>query len=191
MQTMIQFRCYYCHRIHKVNERAAGRRGRCVCGKRLLVPEASGPGAGAGDLPLASPAVEDGSPASAPPSDAADLVLTTALPPIPGSSREMGAFAPRAPRPGPRSPRDSSREPAVRGVVEKKGFSNMSGRIFIALATIVLAAFIFHVGFTGLDSPSQVDPNYLTLPRDFWSSALVALCFGLLWEGICRLRNAE
>lgn len=191
MQTMIQFRCYYCHRIHKVDERAAGKRGRCVCGKRLLVPEASVPGAGAGDLPLASPAVEDASPAGAPSSEAADLVLTTALPPITGSSGEGGAYAPRAPRHGPRSPREAPGEPAVRSVQEKKGYSPMSGKIFIALATLVLAAFIFHVGFTGLDSPSQVDPNYLTLPRDFWSSALVALCFGLLWEGISRLRTVD
>ena len=67
----------------------------------------------------------------------------------------------------------------------------MSGKIFIALAPLVLAAFIFHVGFTGLDSPSQVDPNYLSLPRDFWSTALVALCLGLILEGISRMRSVD
>lgn len=37
----IRFRCYHCGRVHAVGAEAAGKRGRCLCGKLMLVPAVS------------------------------------------------------------------------------------------------------------------------------------------------------
>ncbi|MBI4604039.1 MAG: hypothetical protein HY721_18945, partial [Planctomycetes bacterium] len=62
MLTTIRFRCYYCHRVHEVGSAAAGKRGRCACGKLMMVPPGAPEGAGAGDgsLPFARPSEGQG-----------------------------------------------------------------------------------------------------------------------------------
>ena len=59
MELKIRFRCYYCDRTHTVDASAAGKKGRCPCGKLMIVPELPGPAAPSGeddgDLQVALP----------------------------------------------------------------------------------------------------------------------------------------
>ena len=74
--------------------------------------------------------------------------------------------------------------------------SLMSATIYVILSLLALAAWVFHQFFTG-DAPISGirlwhgDPNYLTLPAAFWSTALFALFLALALEGLHRARAAR
>jgi hypothetical protein len=140
MPVTIRFRCYYCHRVHTVDETAAGKRGRCTCGKLMLVPAAGRGGALDGDdapdtLPVAvPPAVElavDGDGLQG----TADLPLTRdparpesgraalARGPTPGISAGVGvvALAASTPAPAPAPRAASERSAAAAGLTSADG----------------------------------------------------------------------
>ena len=165
MSTM-RFRCYYCHRIHTVDDKAVGKRGCCVCGKLMLVPTPGpcqdGNGRGEANLPLA-------------------------LPPEAWPAQKSRA-APRASPPPVPLPLEAQKLPA------RKGEHDMLWIVEIVLSLVVLAAWLLHQFHTLLPQGSAVhgwvgEGNHLALPAPFWGTTLVTLFAVLLVDGICRLRR--
>jgi hypothetical protein len=201
MPAALRFRCYHCHRVHTVDEAAVGRKGRCVCGKLMVVPAPLDPaaaGEGYRALPLAMPPLGG--------EGRSEVVLSgtgaTAPPPVPppahGGDGGSGRTAPPSRGGGgiraALEETTAARPPPV--AARKKGPSRMSGTIYVILSLFALAGWVLHQFFTGESPPGGVklvptDPNYLTLPAAFWSTVLFALFLALALEGIHRVRAAE
>jgi len=197
--TTVRFRCYFCHRIHSVPEGAAGKRGRCVCGKLMLVPSVmAGEGAPSKSIPLALPPAvpppggeEDAAdidfaqktaPASAAP--AADEPSTTRLPPVEVTR----------PLPFRRGPVEIEAVAASRRE-SAKGGSRLLGSIYIVLSLVALGAWVLHQFFSGTHPIEgkllwASDPNFIGLPAAFWSTVFLSLAIALLLEGVYRIRRA-
>lgn len=200
---VIRFRCYHCRRAHAVKAEAAGKRGRCACGKLMLVP--SHP-AGAlledeGDLPFAAPVLEESKSkadvrASVVAAGSAGAVAAcsarsrcTGPPATPGTS---GATRAEVPRGGFEEVHGDLSIPGAVGPL-KKGGSVMLCVQEILLSLIVLAAWAvyqFPRFFGELFGAVLVEnPNVLSLPKSFWSTALLVLGLVLLADGIARCRR--
>ena len=197
---VIRFRCYHCQRAHVVKAEAAGKRGRCACGKLMLVPgrPANAPLEGEVDLPLAAPVLED----------ARTKAEVLASVPVPGSPAVLAAGSARSERAGfpvgSGSSGAASAE-ALRGRLEEvHGALGSPGTVEpsrkdkpamlciqeILLSLIVLAAWAVYQfpGFFGeFCSAALVEnPNILSLPKSFWSTVLLVLGLVLLVDGIAR-----
>lgn len=199
MTDALRFRCYYCHRIHTVSEEAAGKRGRCVCGKLMLVPAvmadvaASSQGIPLALPPAVSPADGEG--------EVADLELdagSRAQPPASSSPRgQEPATGTRRLETTRVLPKETLwMERAGRPEAARKGGNPVLGSVYIILSLVALAAWALHQFFSG-SSPAMgrllwaTDPNFAGLPAAFWSTVLLSLAIALFLEGVHRVRRRE
>jgi hypothetical protein len=196
MSTM-RFRCYHCHRVHAVEEGAVGRKGRCNCGKMMVVP------AGAGDVSL-------------PPER---LPLALALPDESGDGQEAPPIAPPAARAAP--PRGTAAgfggaAPLLgldRGAglhddlldePETKKGSPLMVKLYFVLAALVGLAWLAHTSpwmYLGFEHEALRRPlpehlgavehtHYFLHERAFWSAILAGLAIALAGEAFLRRRRA-
>ena len=197
MTDTLRFRCYYCHRIHTVSGDAAGKRGRCVCGKLMLVPSVMADvAASPQSIPLALP------PAVSPPEgEVADLELDArpeAQPPASSSPRgQEPATGTRRLEATRVLPKETVwMERAGRPEAARKGGNPVLGSMYIILSLVALAAWVLHQFFSG-SSPAMgrllwaADPNFAGLPAAFWSTVFLSLAIALFLEGVHRVRRRE
>lgn len=180
MASQIRFRCYYCHRVHTVDATAAGKKGRCPCGKLMVVPrpqagegppeppdvlpQATAPEAGDADVPGVD--IDARSASMAPPTVPERKVAEPVVSPsgMGAPSRQDRAWA-------------STEEPARAG----------GGVLRILAALPVLAVGVAHTFHEHLDLSLPAGPDYLGLPAVLWSTLLFSLGGLLLFEGILRV----
>ncbi len=168
--TRIRFRCYHCGRVHVLDASAAGKRGRCLCGKVMFVPSVED--CDGETVPVACPIPErpegetvsnDQEPGPRIPS-AGRLAL--------GALEVLGSFAVLG--------------TADQGSKSKRGAVNTDSAIDLVPLALQLGATYVARGFSGLP-----DPNYLSLPADFWATLLFTLGALLLVDGRNRLRGPK
>lgn len=161
MELKVRFRCYYCDRTHTVDASAAGKKGRCPCGKLMIVPEPPGP---------ASPSGSD------------DEDLPVALPPPPEEPSSLSAGVLSS------LERQVDGDPA-RG--RGGGGASIAGGVAeIVLAAPPLAAGLgFLLRDTGFvrNLVSVPSPALLGLPGPLWITLLFALAGVLIVDGIGRI----
>jgi len=209
MEAQVRFRCYYCHRLHTVDSTAAGKKGRCVCGKLMVVPAPPPTGAARGadtaPPPTAPPAGMEGTDG---PRGKAD---ETAAVPLMFRSDWEDAAEPKdgSPASPPRGPwgagggagavhrggvHRGAAEAFTVGGPEDSGSSAPSlvvGAFEVFLSIPVLALGLAHVLHEKLASMELLyfpDANYLNLPEVFWSTMIFSLAGALLLDGWLRIR---
>jgi len=184
MLTMIRFRCYYCRRVHTVDDSLSGKRGRCVCGKLMQVPpRGAADGVDAdGELPLALPQAEPSreEPGGVSGAAAQELQLGGARLETPTQVREEKTAAPAD---VPKAPMEN------RPPVRRKRRSTLFGGFLIVLSVPVFAAWIYQNWLSEGEYKLPGGPSYFNLPRMFWSTAVFSLGLGILLEGIYKRKG--
>lgn len=193
MELKIRFRCYNCDRTHTVDSKAAGKKGRCPCGKLMVVPElrASGNDAGGdGDsLPVAKP--PPGEPAAGPSADgwprASDTGSSEAAPGWSGRQAASSACGQGAG--GDRG--GGERRSGGRG---RGGWLSFLGGILeLIVATAPLVAglgFLVREEEIVKSAVRIPEPGFLRLPPLFWITLLLCLGVLLVIDGACRVARS-